>query len=198
MGAPSRSGPWPPPGADIPASGPSTEELAGALASGVNCPLTSSAGRLFDSVAALVGLCSCAGYEAQGAIRLEAASDRGVRDCYSFGVVEEEAPWVVDFGPTLRELVEDRTRGTEVGVVAARFHNTVAAAVADVCLRLSEKHGLVDVAVSGGVFQNRLLLTRLAGALESAGLSVYLNSLVPPNDGGLSLGQAAVAAARSG
>ncbi len=189
--------PWPPPAADIPASGPSEEELAMALRSGINCPLTSSAGRLFDGVAALLGLCSQAGYEAQGAIRLEAASDARVKDRYPFGVREEGTPWLLDFGPALQELVEEAGRGTDAGVVAARFHNTVVAAVAEVCLKLGEKHGLGDVALSGGVFQNRLLLTGVAEALERGGMSVHLNSLVPPNDGGLSLGQAAVAAARS-
>ena len=190
--------PWPPPAAEIPASGPSEEEVAMALRSGINCPLTSGAGRLFDGVAALLGLCSRASYEAQGAIRLEAASDTRVEDRYSFAIREGGTPWLLDFGPALRELVDDAARGTAVGVVGGRFHNTVAAAVAEVCLKLGEKHGLRDVALSGGVFQNRLLLTGVAKALERAGMSIHLNSLVPPNDGGLSLGQAAVAAARLG
>jgi hydrogenase maturation protein HypF len=190
---------WPPASAETPQAGPSQEELAMALRSGINCPLTSSAGRLFDAVAALLGLCSKAQYEAQGAIRLEAASELGIEDeAYQFAVRADSTPWVLDFGPTLRELVDDAAEGTGVGVMAARFHNTVAAAVAEMCGRLSERHRIRDVALSGGVFQNRLLLTRLAETLERVGLTVRLNSLVPPNDGGLSLGQAAVAAARIG
>ncbi|MFH0916277.1 MAG: carbamoyltransferase HypF [bacterium] len=168
------------------------------ISSGINCPLTSSAGRLFDAVASLLGLCDAAGYEAQGAIRLEAAADPAARGHYPFEIHRTAEPWLLDFGPTLHALVEDRGRCTDVGLVAARFHNTVAAATAAVAHRLCADRNVTDVVLSGGVFQNGLLLDRTRRALRAAGLSVHVNSVVPPNDGGISLGQAAVAVARAG
>jgi hydrogenase maturation protein HypF len=166
------------------------------LESGLNCPLSSSAGRLFDAAAALLGLCEVAGYEAQGAIRLEAAADPAVTEAYSFTCHYGEGPAVLDFGPTLRELVEDVRRGVGAGIVSARFHNAVVAACAQVAGRLAQERGVSDIVLSGGVFQNRLVLSRLGAELRSRDLRVHANSVVPANDGGLSLGQAVVALAR--
>lgn len=166
------------------------------ISSGINCPLTSSAGRLFDAVASLLGLCDVAGYEAQGAIRLEAAADPAARGRYPFEVHRKAVPWPLDFGPTLHALVEDRGRGADVSLVAARFHNTVAAATTAVARELCAERNVTDAVLSGGVFQNGLLLDRTRRALRAAGLTVHVNSVVPPNDGGISLGQAAVAVAR--
>jgi hydrogenase maturation protein HypF len=166
------------------------------IESGINCPLTSSAGRLFDAVAALLGLCETVGYEAQAAIRLEAAAAAGVQEGYPFELRTGAYPWVVDLGPAVRALALDMREGRDDGVISAKFHNTVVAASAAAAARLCAQRGVSDVVLSGGVFQNRLVLTGLAAALRGQGLTVHANTLTPCNDGGLSLGQAVVALAR--
>lgn len=167
------------------------EQVLSIARAGVNAPLTSSAGRLFDAVSSLLGLCDEASYEGQAAIALEHAADVTETGRYA-------AP--VDLGPVpvaaiVRALGDDLLRGTPVPVLAARFHNTLADVVVAVCGRLREEHGLSTVALSGGVFQNALLLTRCLDGLEAQGFSVLTHRQVPPNDGGISLGQAAVATA---
>ncbi len=176
------------------------------LAAGLNSPLTSSAGRLFDAAAALLGLCDVAEYEAQAAIRLETAAgetepgagaagaERG--RVYSFILHREESPWTLDFGPAFAELTEDRRRGEPMAVMAARFLDTVAAGVVATAAALCSASELDEVALSGGVFQNDRLLVHVSRSLVAAGMVVHTNSLVPTNDGGVSLGQAVVAAAR--
>jgi len=159
------------------------------IRTGFNSPLTSSAGRLFDAVAALLGLCDVASYEAQAAIRLEAAADPSVTGHYPFDLRDG----VLDFGPTIRALVADRQG---VGVSAARFHNTIVAGIVRACESVRAERGLHRVALSGGVFQNEWILTRTLAGLRTAGFAVFTNTLVPPNDGGLALGQVAVAAAK--
>jgi hydrogenase maturation protein HypF len=170
------------------------------VAASLNSPPTTSAGRLFDAVAALLGLCDTAAYEAQGAIRLEtaAAECRGPagRRAYPFAIHRTTYPWVLDFGPAFARLVEGTSGGVDVATLAARFHETVSSGVAATAADLCEARGLTDVVLSGGVFQNVRLLTTLSEALRAGGLRVYFNTIVPPNDGGISLGQAAVAAAR--
>ncbi|MCS7049011.1 MAG: carbamoyltransferase HypF [Verrucomicrobiae bacterium] len=162
----------------------------------LNSPLTSSAGRLFDAVGAILGLGQVVSYEAQVAIRLESAANPAVTGTFPFELQTDRRPWVLNFGPAIRALVEQRRQGELTSVLAARFHNTVAAAIAAVVQRIGQEKGLRTVALSGGVFQNELLLRRTTAALEADGFAVYRNVLVPPNDGGLALGQAAVAVAR--
>lgn len=162
----------------------------------VHSPLTSSAGRLFDGVGALLGLGQVATYEAQVAIRLESAANPSVTGELPFALETARQPWVLDFGGAIRALVEQRRAGALTSVLAARFHNTVAAGIVAVCRQVREQRGLRTVALSGGVFQNKLLLLRTTAALHAHGFEVYRNVLVPPNDGGLALGQAAVAVAR--
>ena len=159
------------------------------IRSGFNSPLTSSAGRLFDAVAALLGLCDVVSYEAQAAIRLEAVADHSVTGHYPFDLRDG----VLDFGPTIRAVVADRQG---VGVIAARFHNTIVAGIVRACESVRAQRGLSRVALSGGVFQNEWILTRTLAGLRAVGFTVYSNTLVPPNDGGLALGQVAVASAR--
>ncbi len=163
---------------------------------GVHSPLTSSAGRLFDAVAAMLGLCDVSSYEAQAAIRLEAVADQNIREAYPFEIETSGRPWQVrfDFGA----LLDDKRAGAPVGVIAGKFHNAVAAAVVRVCRYLRGQRDINRVALSGGVFQNALLLRRAVEGLRAQRFEVFTNQLVPPNDGGLSLGQAAVAAARTG
>jgi hydrogenase maturation protein HypF len=168
------------------------------LTAGLNCPPASSAGRLFDAAAALLGLCEQASYEAQGAIRLEAVADLAVRRRYSYSIRAEATQGVpvLDFGPAFVELAAEARRGVAAAEISAAFHNTIVAGCADLAARLAEEREVRDIVLSGGVFQNRMILARLTEELRNRGLSVYSNTMVPANDAGLSLGQAAVALAR--
>jgi hydrogenase maturation protein HypF len=163
---------------------------------GFNSPPTSSAGRLFDAVSALLELCRVTTYEAQAAIRLEAIVDSTVTDGYPVALESAVSPAVLNFGPAIRALLEDQSHGVAAGTIAARFHNAVAAAIVRVCEAAREQRGINVVALSGGVFQNAVLFTRTGAALQAQGFEVHTNTVVPPNDGGLALGQAAVAVAR--
>ncbi len=165
----------------------------------INCPPTSSLGRLFDAVAALLGLRSEVLYEGQAAIELEqlAGSHRGA-DSYPFaledGIPAREA--TLNVAPMIRAIVSDIQRDVPLSQIASRFHRSIAELLAMACLAVREQTALNVVALSGGVFQNRLLLEQLVARLEGMAFQVYINRRVPPNDGGLSLGQLAVAAAR--
>ena len=159
---------------------------------GVAAPPTTSVGRLFDAVAALCGLRLEVAYEGQAAIELEAACDPAERGAYPLDSVSG----VLDARETILAVDRDVSRGLATGVIAARFHHALADATADDCARLAADRGLDLVVLSGGAFQNRRLLERTAAALECAGLRVLVPARLPPNDGGVSFGQAAVAAAR--
>lgn len=172
--------------------------LAQMIARGVNSPQTSSLGRLFDLVAALIGLRQVVCYEGQAAIELEcaarcAAQDVDVQRPYPF-TITEQYPAQIDIDPMLCALVEDLRDAVPMAQMARRFHQTVAAFLAQACLQVRDAVGITTVALSGGVFQNRLLLEELSALLRAYGFHVITNRRVPPNDGGLSLGQAAVAA----
>jgi hydrogenase maturation protein HypF len=170
------------------------EQVLSVARSGTNTPLTSSAGRLFDAVSALLGIRDVVTYEGQAAIELEHIADPGETGSYPIPV-SHDAVAQIDVGALVRALADDLTQGIPVPVLAGRFHNALADVVLAVCARLREEHGLSTVALSGGVFQNALLLTRCLDRLEPAGFTVLTHHQVPPNDGGISLGQAAVAAA---
>ncbi len=169
--------------------GPRWEQVLSVARSGVNAPLTSSAGRLFDAVAALLGVRDSVSYEGQAAIELEQVADPRERSSYAVEFHEGR----VEIASLIRALVDDRA---SVAIRAARFHNSLAGVVVEVCAQLREVHGLQTVALSGGVFQNALLLTRCLEGLEEQGFTVLTHRQVPSNDGGISLGQAAVAVAR--
>lgn len=163
------------------------------LARGVACVATSSMGRLFDAVSSLVGVCHRAGYEAQAALELEAAATAAWdadTSAYGFGF----AAGTYDPAPVLRALVTDLRRGTPAPVLAARFHRAVARAVAEICRRARQDTGPAVVALSGGVFANALLEEECVRLLSRDGFTVLRHGEVPPNDGGLSLGQLVVAA----
>ena len=163
---------------------------------GFNSPWTSSAGRLFDAVAAILGLCDVTSYEAQAAIRLESIADPRVTDRYPFTVQTWDRPWVLDFGPTIRTILTERRQGVAVGEISAKFHNTIADSVVHTCRFVRGQRDLNIVALSGGVFQNELLMRRTVEALRLQHFRVFTNTAVPLNDGGLALGQATVAVER--
>jgi hydrogenase maturation protein HypF len=160
---------------------------------GLNAPLTSSAGRLFDAVAAILGLCQRASYEGQAAAELEWT----IGDCrdaspYAFDLRagRGNAPLLVDWEAAVRAMLEDFAAGTPTGRIAARFHAGLAAAIAAVATRI----GVPQVGLTGGCFQNRRLTEATVAALQDAGLAPYWHERVPPNDGGLAFGQAMWAA----
>ncbi|MCX5232576.1 carbamoyltransferase HypF [Streptomyces sp. NBC_00233] len=170
------------------------------LAGGLNCVSTSSMGRLFDAVSSLVGICHHAGYEAQAAIELEAAALRapGVaedeRYVFRLGPPQSGAPLTADPAPLLTAVVADVLDGTPAAVVAARFHRGVARLVRTVCAAARGGTGVTTVALTGGVFANTVLSSACAEGLREDGFTVLRHRLIPPNDGGLALGQLVVAA----
>jgi len=162
---------------------------------GTNAPRTSSVGRLFDAVAAIVGVRDVVSYEGQAAIELEQRVDPDERGGYPVPAVGT-TPLLAVGRELVRCVVEDVVARVEAGRVAARFHRGLADAVVLAVQAVADRTGLATAALSGGVFQNVVLLDRVVRGLEAAGLRVLVHSRVPPNDGGISLGQAVVAAAR--
>jgi hydrogenase maturation protein HypF len=173
-----------------------TWDAVAVLARSSRGPRTTSAGRLFDAVAALAGLCTTATYEGQAAAELEAAATRcGERGAYPLPLVTSADGLLLDARPTILAAAHDAQRDADPSRIAARFHRGLAGALAAACAQLAERHGLDKVALGGGVWVNRLLLELTTTALESRGLRVIVPELLPPGDGGLAYGQAAIAAA---
>jgi hydrogenase maturation protein HypF len=158
-------------------------------------PETSSVGRLFDAVAALVGVRDSIRYEAQAAIELEQLADPSERAAYR-GRFTPSAPHRVRGADFVAAAAADLLRGVPPHTIAARFHNGLADLITEVCAAIRAERGLSSVALSGGVFQNSFLLERTVAALEHRGFRALTHCRVPPNDGGVSFGQAAIAAAR--
>jgi len=169
------------------------------LEKGLNSPLTSSCGRLFDAVSALLGVRGKIEYEAQAAIELEmiAYDEAGQTGCYPFAIVEKNGLVQVKLGDLLAAVICDLQSRTSKAKIAARFHNSVAKIINTLCQTVSKKTGLSQVVLSGGVFQNRLLLGKTVNLLETSRLSVFTHQQVPCNDGGISLGQAVIASFNS-
>ncbi len=160
------------------------------LEKGFNCPVTTSCGRLFDAVAALLGLCRRIDYEGQAAILLERAQDRAEQGVYACPVLASETPVCLDTLTLFAQAANDTSRGEPAGRVARRFHLGLVAGLAALARELAARTGVRHVALSGGVLQNRTLMTLLPPALRRAGLTPLCHRSLPPNDGGLSLGQA--------
>ena len=174
--------------------------LAQMLQRGVNAPVTTSVGRLFDGVAALVGLHQRVTFEGQAAMALEFAADPSVQEAYPFLLEEHRdreggaalSKWILDWRPLLVALLDDLQRKVPAGIMAARFHNALVEGIVAVARQV----GHARVILSGGCFQNRWLTERGTAALRRAGFEVLLHRHVPPNDGCVSLGQVMVAAAK--
>lgn len=165
------------------------------IEAGLNSVPTSSMGRLFDVIAALAGIRQTVTYEAQAAIEMEAIVDVNDRDTYTFALPTAARPWF-DATPVLQEVVEDVLNHVSPAKIATRFHNGVSNLILDLSLTLRARTGINRVALSGGVFQNLTLLRSTVGRLEAAGFEPLVHRIVPPNDGGLALGQAMIAAAQ--
>ena len=158
----------------------------------INTPLTSSIGRLFDAAAALAGVRHQVNYEGQAAIEFEALADPAEAGKYSFVLDQDQ----VRVRSAVEALIRDILDGVPPSKISTKFHNGLAESILEMCQTIKAETGINEVALSGGVWQNITLLRRTLSLLERAGFRVYLHREVPPNDGGLSLGQAAIAAAR--
>ncbi|MHC4426245.1 MAG: Kae1-like domain-containing protein, partial [Planctomycetota bacterium] len=165
------------------------------LEKGVNCVETSSLGRAFDAVAAMLGLGNYNHFDAQLPMAIEAIVVHGVEERYDFQLISTDGEAIkLDLGKMLRQLIADIQKGRPPGVISAKFHNTLAAALLEMAKAAKESTKLNMVALSGGVFCNRYLINRLVKLLKKTGFSVLFNRDVPSNDGGISVGQAAIAA----
>jgi hydrogenase maturation protein HypF len=161
------------------------------LDKGINCPRTSSMGRLFDAAAALCGLPAVISFEGQAAMALEFAADNSEPSAYAIPLRHDEnQDLIADWEPMFREILADIEQKSPVGIISARFHN----ALADLALDIASSVKLNKVVLSGGCFQNAMLTERVYNRLHKAGFSVYLHKEVPPGDGGIALGQIFVAA----
>jgi len=165
--------------------------LSRMLETGFRAPVTSSCGRLFDGVASLLGLYQKISFEGQAAMALEYVVGGGINDAYPLPLVEKDGVLLLDWEPLLGAVLGDLEGGVEAPVAAARFHGALVESIVAVAERIGERR----VALTGGCFQNRLLSERAIGRLERAGFDVLVHRRVPANDGGISLGQVAVAAA---
>jgi len=172
--------------------------LAHQLATGLNSPLTSSAGRLFDAVAAALGVCRQRTYEGQPAVELEMAADDQETGFYAASINNQPGTLILDTPAIFMGALADHFSGVHAAKISARFHNSLVRLLTAACEQLREQTGLELVALSGGVFQNARILTDLKQGLEKLGFEILIHTKTPPNDGGISLGQTAVAAARLG
>jgi hydrogenase maturation protein HypF len=175
---------------------PARPAIEAMIREGIGSVPTSSAGRLFDAVASLVGIRQVTSYEGQAAMELEAASDGEAGEAYPLPVVGE-GPLEIDPRPLLRALVDDLERDAPAASIGGRFHRALAEAIGEACRRIRSRTGLGTVALSGGCFQNQLLTLLTVERLRGTGFEVLLHARVPPGDGGVALGQAAVAAWRN-
>ena len=162
--------------------------IISAIDAGVNCPLTSSTGRLFDAVSALIGLLKVSSIEAEAPMKLEAAIEHS-EDGYEFSFGD-----TIRAGPVVEHIVKDIQAHVSPGIIAAKFHNAVANAVTATVFKIRTETAIGKVALSGGVFQNRYILGRCEATLETEKIEVFTHVLVPANDGGICLGQLALAA----
>ncbi len=162
---------------------------------GVNAPYTSSLGRLFDGAAAIMGLRTDVSFEGQAAMGLEMRADENQEGLYDYEWISEDTRRIL-FHPIIQGIVDDMGKGIPLPEISGKFHNTLIRLFSELCGVIREENGLNRVVLSGGVFQNAILLTGLMKSLAEKGFQVFTNTQVPPNDGGIALGQAVVAAVR--
>ncbi len=173
----------------------SAELVMRMVAQRINSPLTSSCGRLFDGVAALLGICGKVSYEAQAAIELEMLARHSADSrAYPLEIVHDDGTSQICAGPLFEAMVRDIEAGVSVETISRRFHNGVAAAILRLAIQLRDARAINRVCLSGGTFNNAILLEKLTDGLETSAFEVFTHLLVPAGDGGLSLGQALIAA----
>ena len=172
------------------------DQVCELVKTGVASPPTTSMGRLFDALAALCGLRPRVSYEGQAAVELEAAADLGERGAYPLPLLAGgEGALLLDVREMVGAVRDDAASHVSPGTISARIHNALAAATAEALAAEGERRGIGTAVLAGGVFQNRLLLERTVEALEPSGLRVLIPRVLPPNDGAISFGQAAIGAA---
>ena len=171
------------------------ELIASQIQKGLNTVQTSSLGRIFDVVAAIVGVGTKNRFEAELPMALEAEIIKGVEDAYSIELKEVEEVFRLQYKPIIHGVLADVQSGVDKGVIAAKFHNTICEGLLALAVKARERTGLSDAALSGGVFCNRYLANRMIGRLQEQQFRVLWKKSVPANDGGIALGQAAIAAA---
>lgn len=159
----------------------------------INSPYTSSCGRLFDAVSAILDIGKEADYEGQAAVELESVADMGVDKGYPFEIIKRDGIWIVFFEKMFRSIIEDIGDKVPIPSIAGKFHITIADVILEACRLLVNENNINRIALSGGVFQNRLLIELTVKRLEEKGMTVLIHRNVPANDGGIALGQAVVA-----
>lgn len=164
-----------------------------AIQSGLNCYESSSVGRLFDGVSALLGLCNSITYDAQAAIRLENIMDRQVQDSYGYIIYEDKGCVLIDYQEIIGGVLRDKIKGKSITEISGKFHNAIAAATTEAVIKISCLYGISEVLLGGGCFENLMLMERVHNLLEVHGFKVYFNEKLPCNDGGISFGQLAAA-----
>jgi len=168
-----------------------TEVLKKMLTGNINAPITSSAGRLFDAVSALIGLCRRSTFEGQPAMLLEYAADHyKTEEGYNLEINKEKSPYIIDWQPIMMQILDDIKESVSPGIIAAKFHNSLAQSITEICGLVNIK----NIVLSGGCFQNRYLTEKTIQCLRNSGLIPYWHNVVPTNDGGLCLGQIYAAA----
>ncbi|MDP8233762.1 MAG: carbamoyltransferase HypF [Candidatus Saelkia tenebricola] len=163
------------------------------IESGINTPLTSSVGRLFAAVSSILGICDQASFHAEAEMKLEQFQDEHCREAYGFEILKDKKELIISASGVIRQIIDDIKKTTPKKRIAAKFHNGLVDVFYKLAQRLKRKHGIDKVCLSGGVFQNIVLLTKLYDCLVNKGFKVYIQGKVPANDGGLCLGQAVIA-----
>ena len=161
------------------------------LKSGINCPMVSGAGRLFDAVAAMLSLCLVASFPAEAPMRLESIITPGCTGQYGYSFHE-----IVEFDQTIQGIAKDIQKNVSPGIISAKFHNTIISVIFDVVNAINEHHHCRKVVLSGGTFQNKYLLEGVLNRFMDSEFKIYSHHIVPSNDGGISLGQLVIAAKR--
>ena len=163
---------------------------------GLNCPKTSSLGRMFDGISSLLGICNHSTYEGQAAIMLEMEiNDQRTDEFYNYEWSKGKESYLISPTPIIQGIVNDFMSGIGSNLISYKFHLTLIKLFTDLCFQLKKQTGIDKIVLSGGVFQNANLLAGLSRELRIKGLNVFSHSKVPTNDGGIALGQVAVAAA---
>jgi hydrogenase maturation protein HypF len=157
---------------------------------GINCPLSSSTGRLFDAVSALLDVCKTASFHAEPPMRLESVATE-TSEYYSFELDE-----IISMKRTFEGILSDLDQGISIGLISGKFHNTIVKIIVEQVQKISKKTGLKKVVLSGGSFQNRILIKKTEDSLRDVNFAVFSQSVIPSNDGGIALGQLAIAAKR--
>ncbi len=157
---------------------------------GINCPLSSSVGRLFDAVSALLDICKTASFHAEPPMRLESIATE-TSEYYSFELDE-----IISMKRTFEGILSDLNQGISIGLISGKFHNTIVKIIVEQVQKISKQTGLKTVVLSGGSFQNRILLKKAEDSLRDVNFAVFSQSVIPSNDGGIALGQLAIAAKR--